>query len=305
MPARATRPPSRARRIWTSRRWAHPPQTRSSGRRRGRNLPGRPLGRPAAFPGPAPTRLRTGRIAHALERQGGCGRSVARWDATGRLGDGHGHARQHRHARRRPLARDVQPRRHAGQRRRHPLRRARPAHSRRDASRLPCRGLQRQDRRPHAGRARNTGGGLLAAYEFRVVFPDAGPGAENAFQGSAVSVQFDWTAINNAADLDPPETTITSGPSPSGEPRRHLRLHGRRGGQHVRVLRGQRRVRSMHQPGDVHGPRRTAPTPSTCAPRTARRIPTLLRTAPPGRSTRPRRTSPWPTRARRSAARSP
>jgi hypothetical protein len=60
--------------------------------------------------------------------------------------------------------------------------------------------------------------GALAAgdsrvYEFRVFFPDAGPGAENAFQGSAVSVQFDWRAVNNGADTDPPETTITSGPA--------------------------------------------------------------------------------------------
>ena len=53
--------------------------------------------------------------------------------------------------------------------------------------------------------------GSSRQYEFRVFFPDAGPGAENAFQGSAVSVQFDWKAVNNAADLDPPETTITSG----------------------------------------------------------------------------------------------
>jgi Big-like domain-containing protein len=49
-------------------------------------------------------------------------------------------------------------------------------------------------------------------YEFRVNFPDAGPGAENAYQGSAVSVQFDWTAANDNAEADPPETTITSGP---------------------------------------------------------------------------------------------
>jgi hypothetical protein len=60
--------------------------------------------------------------------------------------------------------------------------------------------------------------GTLAAaasrvYEFRASFPDAGAGAENAFQGSAVSVQFDWTAVNNDADTDPPETTITSGPA--------------------------------------------------------------------------------------------
>jgi PASTA domain len=60
--------------------------------------------------------------------------------------------------------------------------------------------------------------GTLAAgdsrvYEFRASFPDAGPGAENAYQGSAMSIQFDWTAVNNSPDLDPPETTITSGPS--------------------------------------------------------------------------------------------
>jgi Big-like domain-containing protein len=62
--------------------------------------------------------------------------------------------------------------------------------------------------------------GTLAAaasrvYEFRVSFPDAGVGAENAYQGSAVSVQFDWTAVNNdgGGDTDPPETTISSGPS--------------------------------------------------------------------------------------------
>jgi hypothetical protein len=55
--------------------------------------------------------------------------------------------------------------------------------------------------------------GASRVYEFRVSFPDAGAGAENAFQGSAVSVQFDWTAVNNDADTDPPETTITSGPA--------------------------------------------------------------------------------------------
>ena len=54
--------------------------------------------------------------------------------------------------------------------------------------------------------------GASRVYEFRVSFPDAGAGAENAFQGSAVSVEFDWTAVNNDADTDPPETTITSGP---------------------------------------------------------------------------------------------
>jgi Bacterial Ig domain/PASTA domain len=55
--------------------------------------------------------------------------------------------------------------------------------------------------------------GASRVYEFRVSFPDAGAGAENAFQGSAVSIQFDWTAVNNDADTDPPETTITAGPT--------------------------------------------------------------------------------------------
>lgn len=59
--------------------------------------------------------------------------------------------------------------------------------------------------------------GTLAAgdsrtYDFRVLFPDAGPGVENAYQGSSMSVQFDWTATNNDPDSDPPETTITSAP---------------------------------------------------------------------------------------------
>jgi PASTA domain-containing protein/Big-like domain-containing protein len=49
-------------------------------------------------------------------------------------------------------------------------------------------------------------------YEFRVDFPDVGSGAENAYQGSGLSVEFDWTAVNNDADVDPPETTITSAP---------------------------------------------------------------------------------------------
>jgi PASTA domain-containing protein/Big-like domain-containing protein len=49
-------------------------------------------------------------------------------------------------------------------------------------------------------------------YEFRVSFPDAGAGAENAYQGSGLSVEFDWTAIGSDADVDPPETTITSAP---------------------------------------------------------------------------------------------
>lgn len=58
--------------------------------------------------------------------------------------------------------------------------------------------------------------GTLAAgdsrtYEFRVLFPDTGPGAENAYQGSSMSVQFDWTATNDQ-DFDPPETSITTAP---------------------------------------------------------------------------------------------
>src|SRR5688500_1405939 len=36
--------------------------------------------------------------------------------------------------------------------------------------------------------------GASRVYEFRVSFPDAGPGAENAYQGSSMSIQFDWTA---------------------------------------------------------------------------------------------------------------
>jgi PASTA domain len=61
--------------------------------------------------------------------------------------------------------------------------------------------------------------GSLAAgedrvYEFRVSFPDAGPGAENAHQGSSMSIQFDWTAFNpdDGNDTDPPQTTINSAP---------------------------------------------------------------------------------------------
>jgi hypothetical protein len=53
--------------------------------------------------------------------------------------------------------------------------------------------------------------GVSRVYEFRVSFPDAGPGAENSYQGSTMSVQFDWTA--STVDVDPPETTITSGPA--------------------------------------------------------------------------------------------
>jgi Bacterial Ig-like domain (group 3) len=55
--------------------------------------------------------------------------------------------------------------------------------------------------------------GASRVYEFRVSFPDAGPGVENAYQGSAMSIQFDWTAFNpDSGDTDPPETTITSAP---------------------------------------------------------------------------------------------
>ena len=59
--------------------------------------------------------------------------------------------------------------------------------------------------------------GTLAAgdsrvYEFRVSFPNAGPGAENAYQGSTMSIRFDWSAVNNGPDTDPPDTTISSGP---------------------------------------------------------------------------------------------
>ena len=59
----------------------------------------------------------------------------------------------------------------------------------------------------------NLAAGDSRVYEFRVSFPDAGPGAENAFQGSTMSVEFDWTAVNDTLDVDPPETTITSGPA--------------------------------------------------------------------------------------------
>lgn len=61
--------------------------------------------------------------------------------------------------------------------------------------------------------------GSLAAgdsrvYEFRVSFPDTGPGVENPYQGSSLSIQFDWTAFNpdSGGDTTPPETTITSAP---------------------------------------------------------------------------------------------
>jgi hypothetical protein len=59
--------------------------------------------------------------------------------------------------------------------------------------------------------------GIVAAgdsrlYQFQVSFPDEGAGAENAYQGSGLSVDFDWSAVNNDADTDPPETTITAAP---------------------------------------------------------------------------------------------
>jgi hypothetical protein len=49
-------------------------------------------------------------------------------------------------------------------------------------------------------------------YEFRVSFPNAGPGAENAYQGSTMSIRFDWSAVDSGPDTDPPDTTISSGP---------------------------------------------------------------------------------------------
>ena len=57
--------------------------------------------------------------------------------------------------------------------------------------------------------------GSLAAgasrdYSFRVVFPDTGAG-DNAYQGSSMSVQFDWTATNPGDDTVPPETTLGNG----------------------------------------------------------------------------------------------
>jgi PASTA domain-containing protein len=57
--------------------------------------------------------------------------------------------------------------------------------------------------------------GSLAAgasrdYSFRVLFPSLGA-LDNVFQGSAMSVQFDWTATNPGDDTEPPETTIGSG----------------------------------------------------------------------------------------------
>jgi hypothetical protein len=60
--------------------------------------------------------------------------------------------------------------------------------------------------------------GTLAAgdsrvYEFRVSFPNAGPGAENAYQGSTMSIRFDWSAVNGGPDTDPPDTAISSGPT--------------------------------------------------------------------------------------------
>jgi hypothetical protein len=55
--------------------------------------------------------------------------------------------------------------------------------------------------------------GTSRVYEFTVSFPDTGPGAENAYQGSSMSVQFDWTAFNpSSGDTTPPETILDSGP---------------------------------------------------------------------------------------------
>ena len=97
--------------------------------------------------------------------------------------------------------------------------------------------------------------GATRVYEFRVLFPDAGPGAENAYQGSAVSVQFDWSAFNGGPDRRPARDDDHVRPGcPLGEPGCDVRVHRRRVGQHVRVLRGQRRVRVLHQPRHVHRP---------------------------------------------------
>jgi hypothetical protein len=52
--------------------------------------------------------------------------------------------------------------------------------------------------------------GASRDYSFRVVFPDTGAG-DNAYQGSSMSVQFDWTATNPGDDTAPPETTIGIG----------------------------------------------------------------------------------------------
>ena len=54
--------------------------------------------------------------------------------------------------------------------------------------------------------------GASRTYDFNVEFPDRGRGAENAYQGSSVSTQFDWAATSDGADTDPPATTITSAP---------------------------------------------------------------------------------------------
>jgi hypothetical protein len=59
--------------------------------------------------------------------------------------------------------------------------------------------------------------GSLAAgasrdYSFRVLFPETGAG-DNVYQGSTLSVQFDWTATNPGDDTEPPETTIVTGPT--------------------------------------------------------------------------------------------
>jgi hypothetical protein len=60
-------------------------------------------------------------------------------------------------------------------------------------------------------------GSLAAAasrdYSFRVLFPDTGAG-DNAYQGSSLSVRFDWTATNPGDDTAPPETTIGNGLAP-------------------------------------------------------------------------------------------
>jgi hypothetical protein len=49
-------------------------------------------------------------------------------------------------------------------------------------------------------------------YEFRIDFP-SGAG-DNAYQGSSLSVQFDWTATApDGGDTDPPETAITAAPN--------------------------------------------------------------------------------------------
>jgi hypothetical protein len=54
--------------------------------------------------------------------------------------------------------------------------------------------------------------GASRTYDFHVEFPDLGRGTENAYQGSSLSAQFDWTATSDGADTEPPETTITATP---------------------------------------------------------------------------------------------